>query len=381
MTRRTPNLAPVAALALLAAAWACGPREKTTDEPAAVAGLQEEMRTPPSVEFGAINAMTVDSRGRIFVGDGAQIVVLRPDGSVQARMGREGFGPGEFKWINTLAVLPRDSLYVYDSGLRRVTVYAAGGERPAYTTTLPGPEAVTPVTAKPAGGGIVAAYQTALGDVPGREQGGRLPVILRLLNTDASIRSDSLVLLREPQALRIYNGEGRGHLFYPFARRSLFAVSPAGTVYEAWTDSLRFTAHALDGRTRWTVSEPFKPRPVTRHEMDSVVNALTGAPFSAQTVRRALRATGTQTWPALRSFLVDDRERLWVSLTPAREQRDVEWRVLTRRGRAGTLRLPESVQLLAVRGERAYAIAHDEDDVQSVVVYRIQPGPAGKEAR
>jgi len=368
------------AVALIGSISACG-REREArraDGPVAVAGLVEEMRTPATLEFGGISALDVDSRGRIYVADGPEIVVLRPDGTETARMGREGFGPGEFRWISTLALLPRDSLYVYDGGMRRVSVYAPDQTRPAYTTTLPGPQTVTPYWARPAGGGILAAYQTAQGDVPGREQGGSLPVIVRLLNADASIRRDSLLLLREPQTLRIYNDEGRGHLFYPFARHSLFAVSPAGTLYEAWTDSLRVTAHALDGTARWEIAEPFTPREVTRQEMDSVVTRLAHPPFSAPSVRRALSETGTHTWPAIRHILVDDRERLWVSLTP-RPGEDAEWRILNRGGRVGTLRLPESVQIVTVRGDRAYGVIRDEDDVQSVIVYRVQPAPTPKE--
>jgi hypothetical protein len=121
---------------------------------------------------------------------------------------------------------------------------------------------------------------------------------------------------------------------------------------------------------------------VLSEEIDSVVGELARPPFSPATVRRALRDANTRTWPAFRNFFVDDQERLWVALTPAREATDIEWAVLGPSGqRLGSLRLPQSVTLGVVRGNRAYGVARDENDVESVVVYQLTSNPAGVAAK
>lgn len=374
------------ALALLAGACHSAGNDPAATPPESVYGAREVARTAPSVEFAGVSAIDVDSRGRILVGDGPQIVVLSPNAQVERRIGREGSGPGEFQHVSAIAALARDSLFVYDPGLRRVTIYAPGAETPAYSTQMSGTMTTVPYWARPAGGGrVVAAFKTAQGDVPGRENGAALPEVLRLLNADGSVARDSILLLRESEVLNIDYAQGRGVLYYPFARRSVFSLSRSGVVYHAWTDSLRFTAHGLDGRRLREFQVPHTPRPVTPQEFDSIVQALAHPPFSEQSVRRALGEVETRTWPAFRWFFVDDRERLWVALTPARGGADVEWIILGAAGEhLGSLRLPERVMLGAVRGNRAYGVARDENDVESIVVYEITSttdAPAAKAGR
>jgi hypothetical protein len=363
---------------------ACGnPEANVAAAPSNVYGAVEVARTPETVEFGGISAVDIDSRGRILVGDGGEIVVLSPDATVERRIGRHGHGPGEFQYIATVTTLARDSVFVYDPGLRRMTVYPPGSANPAYSTQISSGQTTLPYWARPVGGGqIVAAYKTARGDVPERQTGAALTEVLRLLNPDGSVARDSLVLMPEMQMLNIDNVEGRGVLHYPFARHSVFALSRRGIVYHGWTDSLRISAYGLDGRRVSEFHVPHTPRAVSSQELDSVVQKLSKDRFSEATIRRALREADTRTWPAFRGFFVDDQERLWVALTPASDDADLEWLVLGPSGqRLGSLRLPQSVTLGAVRGDRAYAVARDENDVESIVVYQLTSTPGATVAK
>jgi hypothetical protein len=370
-------------LALLAACDESTP-DAAVAAPSSVYGAIETARSPETVEFGGISAMDVDSRGRILVGDGGEVVVLSPEGRVQRRIGRPGSGPGEFQYVATVTALARDSVFVYDPGLRRTTVYAPGTDKPAYSTQLSSGQTTLPYWAQPAGsqGQMVAVFKTARGDVPERKNGTAPAEVLRLLNADGSIARDSLVLMPEVQMLDIDNAEGRGVLHYPFARSSAFALSRGGVIYHAWTDSLHFTAYGLDGRRLREFRVPHTPRAVSSNEIDSVVQRLAKPPFSEATLRRALREAGARTWPAFRGFFVDDQERLWVALTPASDDADLEWLVLGPSGqRLGSLRLPQSITLGAVRGNRAYAVARDENDVESIVVYQLTSTPGATVAK
>jgi hypothetical protein len=369
---------------VLPAACESAPGAVATAAPSAVYGAVEVARTPDTVEFGGISAIDVDGRGRILVGDGGEIVVLSPQGQVEKRIGRQGSGPGEFQYVGMVATIARDSVFVYDPGLRRISVYAPGADKPAYSTQMSTGQTSLPYWARPVGsrGQVVAAFKTAHGDVPERQNGTTPAEVLRLLNPDGSVARDSLVLMPEVQVLNIDNAEGRGILHYPFARSSAFALSRSGVIYHAWTDSLHFTAYALDGRRLREFRAPHTPRPVSTQEVDSIVQRLAQPPFSQATIRRALRDAGTRTWPAFHTFFVDDQERLWVALVPPRGAPDIEWEVLGPSGeRLGSLRLPQSVTLGAVRGNRAYGVARDENDVESVVVYQLTASPAAVAAK
>lgn len=371
-------------LALPAACGEAARDERATAAPNSVYGAVEVARSPETVEFGGISSMDVDSRGRILVGDGGEVVVLSPEGRVERRIGRPGSGPGEFQYVAAVAALARDSVFVYDPGLRRITVYAPGGDKPAYSSQLSSGQTTLPYWARPVSsrGQIVAVFNTARGDVPERQDGTAPAEVLRLLNPDGSVARDSLVLMPEVQMLDINNTEGRGVFHYPFARSSAFALSRGGVIYHAWTDSLHFTAYGLDGRRLREFRVPHTPRAVSSSEIDSVVQRLAKPPFSEATFRRALREADTRTWPAFRGFFVDDQERLWVALTPASDDADLEWLVLGPSGqRLGSLRLPQSVTLGAVRGDRAYAVARDENDVESIVVYQLTSTPGATTAK
>lgn len=352
--------------------------ERAPHQTQTVAGATEVARTAPELELGAISAFDVDSRGRMYVGERDRIAVLSDDGRLIRRFGREGGGPGEFQYVGNVVALTRDSLFVYDAGLQRISVFPPDSDKPAFTTNLFGSMVTVPSWAARVDGKghVLASYQTAMGDVPGREGGRSVPEVLRLLNQDGSIAHDSVVLMRERQTLGIDNAEGRGFLQFPYARHTVFTVSPNGIIYHAWTDSLRFTATDLSGRTLRSFGRAHRPRAVTRHEVDSVANSMVGMRFSPQTVRTALARTGLTTWPAIRTFIADDQDRLWVMLTPERDDAEPEWTVFSGTGQElGTVHFPGAAGLLAVRGDQAYGVALDENDVPSIVRYRLEAAP------
>jgi hypothetical protein len=82
--------------------------------------------------FGQLNALAVDSAGRIYALDG-QVPALRvygADGRYVRTIGRAGEGPGEYTQPdpNGLAVLPDGRILLHDPGNARITVYSPEGE-------------------------------------------------------------------------------------------------------------------------------------------------------------------------------------------------------------------------------------------------------------
>lgn len=381
MRHRGTAARPSATAAALALATACsGPADRTPSAGEAqtvVFALHELARTAPDVEFGGVSDLDVDSQGRVYVGDPiGEVWVLDPDLRLERRVGRRGFGPGEFRSVGTVRIVARDSLYVYDPDIQRFSVYAPDSSNPAYTFSLAsGAELAAADWAAPLDrrGSIAALYRTPLGDF--REGGGTRSEVLRVIGPDGALQRDSVVTMREPESLPISTPAGEGYLFPPFARRTLFALSPAGTLYHAWSDSAVFTAQPLDGGPARVIRVDAPPRPITTYERDSVVQAMSDGAFPPQAVRAALERAGYRTWPALAAFFPDDRERLWIALTPPREG-PIDWVVVDAEGRrVGGLRLPPTLRLMTLRGDRAYAIQADSLDVLSVVLFRVTAAP------
>ncbi len=68
-----------------------------------------------------------DSRGRYLVVDintaARQVFVFEPDGRYLKTFGGRGSGPGEYRFISQLFVLPGDSLRLHDAAIPRYTIY------------------------------------------------------------------------------------------------------------------------------------------------------------------------------------------------------------------------------------------------------------------
>lgn len=79
----------------------------------------------PEQQFHQIAGATRLDDGRIIVADrgSSELRVFGPDGEFVARHGGPGGAPGEFRVITDL-VHAADSLFVYDQGLRRMSVFS-----------------------------------------------------------------------------------------------------------------------------------------------------------------------------------------------------------------------------------------------------------------
>ncbi len=93
--------------------------------------LEEDLRLygPPGGYFGAVGALTTDSRDNIFVLDGLaqEIHVFDSEGAHVRTVGGQGEGPGEFRMAQALAMGPGDTLWVTDPMTRRYSVFGPDG--------------------------------------------------------------------------------------------------------------------------------------------------------------------------------------------------------------------------------------------------------------
>lgn len=97
--------------------------------------LVEEVRIgsiagPEEYSFGSVGGVAVLGDGTIWVGDSQRHAVLRygAEGAFLGQIGREGEGPGEFRYPSAMRVVPDGRVFVWDNGLIRVSEFSSEGE-------------------------------------------------------------------------------------------------------------------------------------------------------------------------------------------------------------------------------------------------------------
>jgi hypothetical protein len=340
-------------------------------------------RSPEAVEFSVISGIDVDSHGNVYVADRTDVVVLTPDLQPLRRLGREGKGPGEFKRVNSVRVLPHDSVLAFDAGVSRVTVFAPVAERAAYTIDFAGPAQFFPYAVqRVSDGGFLGVYRAAYGDARMGGHPGQRVEVMRLLNPDASLRQDSGLKFPEYEAVDL-DGPMRGTIFSPWGRQTLVAVH-GDRVYTAWSGEPLVEVHSTTGKHLATIRAdgPFPERPITSAEFDSVASeTVKGLPLPLEPVRRALEKSGKRTWPLLQDLLVDDAGVVWLAVTGERGE-GVHWIGVDERGRrVAAFDVPDRVRIHLIRGRAAYGVQLDDDDVPHVVIYDLKPQPTRTQER
>jgi hypothetical protein len=287
--------------------------------------------------------------------------------------------------VNTVRLLPGDSLFVFDAGGPRVTVFDPVSRRVAHTANLGTAGLVFPYWLQPTANGdaLVAAYRAAYGIGPdGRQRGARREVV-RLLNGDASVRQDSVLSLPEYEAIPLtLDGNAVGELFDPFGNRTLVA-SDGRSLFTAWTGGWSIDVHSLDGKTLRTIrpSVPPVPRAITRAEMDSVIHSMASGLIPEPRVRRAMEGVTHRDWPLLQDMLVDDTGRIWLAETGLRGE-PLHWLAIGQRGELlARFDVPVNVSIRLIRGSTAYGVSRDENDVPRVVVYDLKPATSSPPKR
>jgi len=352
-------------------------RESRT--PLELRGIYQPVRlagSPSSADLMGVSGLDVDSRGNVYVADRSdQLLVFSPQGAVVRKLGRKGQGPGEFDGLHSVHVLPGDSVYAFDPGLQRVTVFPPRSDRAAYSVNVGTNAMLFSYWALPAIStrSIFAVYRAGFGDGDGRGLHGHRKEVLRILNPDGSILRDSVAAFAESEAL-VLHGAVEGVTFNPFARGPVFALGSGDRVYAAWNGALAIDVYSAAGRRIKTIRPAIaaRPRPITTKDRDSVVAVLAGT-VPAPEVRRAFAEIDSDSWPLFRDMVVDDADRVWLGLL-GRHGEPVHWVAFDQAGaQVASMDLPENVSLRVLRGRMAYGVELDQDDVARVVIYELRP--------
>ncbi|MBW3656900.1 MAG: hypothetical protein KY444_12440 [Gemmatimonadetes bacterium] len=339
--------------------------------------MSEVARVESDTLFSAITGIDVDSRGRVYVADwfAARVIVLGPDGDVVRSIGRKGLGPGEFRGIRGVQVLPGDSVLVYDPGAARLSVFPPDADDPSYTVNLgaalggPEPFSLRRVAGESAYVALIRPQFTPDATSPRHDE-------IRALNLDGTPRGGALRSFPSRSFLRT-GGPGSGYSVMPnpFGRQVFFAVAPDGGIHLVWNDSIAVETIDLSGNRVGGFTISYSAPPVSNEDVDEAVREL--PPRMAAAFRPVLADSVPRRWPAVLACVADEKGRLWLRLSGSDAEQS-EWAAFDADGRYRTsVFLPADVEVMAVKDDRLYGVSRSELGVPQVVVFGVSAQPAG----
>ena len=340
-----------------------------------------------SAAFAYIGSARWLNDGRIAVVDASasRLLLFDSNGKLARTLGRRGEGPGEFRNVAALTVLPGDSLLTFDGSLRRLTLWHPDG---GYVRSMrvggTSPES-WPADAWLWHGGKIVVLQlsvTARDSIPPGAGVRRWPMRARLTLQD----TNGNALASSPDFDGMYTGiyEG-GDTRLPFSNQP-FAVVARDRAY--FGSGVSFALSYLNGdfvrggEIRW----PAQHEDLTQTEVDGVkaeaMALAAGRLPPDELAKRFAMNFDSQILPkerpAIGRVLVDNNDQIWVERFEATrlgsrlQKAGNRWTVLSRDGvPVARVKIPEATRLEDVRGMRALIVVRDSLEVQTIAVRQI----------
>ena len=351
----------------------------------------------PEIALSRVVAVAPLGQGRVAVGttSPAEVLVFEADGTLVARLGQEGEGPGEFKSVASVVQVGADTVAVWDPYRRRVSVYVTNGHLVDEVDL----SAVAPMSAASAGSasfnsgythlmptnsgalvlfgeGAIASRQEAgvarpelpatrvsrpgerlaeYGSFPGMEviQPGGFPRPLGMRTYGATVGDALVVGTAETTEVRVYGADGRLERIvrWPEPDRTL-----GGAYLSRWS---KF----VDEQPEMAEMVRAFPQP----ERFPAHGELIGTPDGILLVSEYPGPLGI--WPLRRA---DDAPE---ALRPRMRVPARTWWVFGADGAMeARLDTPEGFEPYSIRGSEIWGVYTDDLDVESVRAYRVDRG-------
>lgn len=333
---------------------------------------------PEELTFGA-PIPRLRSDGRVLVADAlaSEVRLFDADGTHRATFGGAGEGPGEFRRLGELFVLPGDSAVAYDYGNRRVTVFGPDGAfaRSFVLEAPPGSDAVAPALEDVFRSGDYLV-RLNVPSTPGGASGIRRgSVKLHRYGPDGTPGAPIGTFPDE----EVLNADVDGTpllMDMPLGRESFFAARGAGVVLTTAAD---WRVQFLDEESvpLRTVVRDVEPAPLTDGHVRATLARFDDLPGPVGSVMR--RGLEDVRWPAdlppISALGTTPDGSVWVAGPAAPGDAERAWLRLDGRGiPRGVLRMPAGFRPTDF-GER-YLLGRNVDELDTPVVelWRIEEG-------
>lgn len=364
------------------------------------------VRTESAPEIiGDVNSLAVGGDGQVWVWDGSSpaLWLISAEGTLMRRVGRRGSGPGEYQSANGIAVARDGALVMWDDGNGRLTFFSQEG---AYRTSASLAFAdccELPVT-------IDTLDRIWLTTRPRmiRGDGSAVDPVAMIRNEIGYLRYDASGILIDTimaptlpgrdatlSALQVTSDDFRGAIVQvPYATYPRQAVSPLGHVVAAMARP--YAVHTEANGQRLRVTREFKAPTVAEEER---VQLRANIEFFMRRERQDFRWNGPDIphqKPPIAGIAVGLDGRIWVQVNVPSEAfepepltgssrdraplvrfrpREKQWDVFEPDGRyLGRIAAPRAVDVHVTRGNYAWGVMRDANDVAEIVRFRIDPG-------
>ncbi len=300
---------------------------------------------------------TLLSSGTLVVADVAEshLVFIRPDGTIQRRVGRNGHGPGEFRHLLWLGRCAADTVFTWDPALNRITLVDSSGHVSREILTSRHPARMDCSGNSKIG---VILRVSSMG-APGKDSPiYRAPLLV--WNT----AGDSIGSIGEVEV-----GENR-----PLGRIAHFATGP-DWLYYGNGQSAEIRIYSYDGNLKGTIHAGTPNRPVLQEHYDAAIDRLIMSvntpPEMQRLIRERFRAIpAPATLPPYSGFVADPNGIIWVT-TSVLGDSSVVIEGLTNDGKViGTVRFPSGFELLEVGKDYMLGLYSAQEGTQKVVAHR-----------
>ncbi len=335
--------------------------------------------------------LRLDEEGNLFIADrgNGRIAMFDREGEFVRGFGREGEGPGEFRWVDILDVCD-GIISAWDMRLNRTTRFGVDGPM-LDVTTIPyegrtfGAEMMTGMYLEDSGHRVLVKREGYRGD--GTMQ-SRAMVVGAEFDTLWTVSTPSLQSRYEVSLSSA--GRTAGMLVpIEYGPQPFIVYAPVCGLVVSDGDRPELTVYDLDGEISRRIRIELTPERVTTAERGRIVDDMDRQIAVAREVRVAdlqarkenLRfAEEKSFWTRLQ---VDDHGFFWLQVTESnvdrREAGGILWRVLSPEGEyLGDTRWPTTrANCWVTHGHLAFWVDDEETGESFPVLYRIRPAVKG----
>lgn len=356
-----------------APAWSGGPGWAIGTDPVVVIGEQD------ADLFNVVFAGAL-SDGRVVVVDSGSRTVrwYGSDGSDLGRAGGTGEGPGEFRGVVWAGVTASDSVYVWDSQARRMSVLADGEFVRDFRLEIPDPWGPVSIGGVLLDGSVVA-MATPLPGGEGREGVYRPDVPVWITSPDGEVQ---VTIGSYPSAavqLRPASTPGaviRGVV--PFGPRTVISAA-RDRIIVGDSDRYELALHDGEGALRRIVRVPRSTERVSDVDLQLELERRLEVAPPVEEIRDGIRANFEATpvpeiKPYYDRFLLDPEGHVWVRRVETRADGEGEhWDVLDADGGwLGSVQFPSQLELTQVTTESVLGVWRDEYGVESIRGFTLE---------
>jgi hypothetical protein len=364
--------------------------------------LVEELRVAPAVDdtslFTDVSEFEIDVANRLWIYDrpGNRIFLFGPDGKLVRRVGRQGAGPGEFGSNNGMIALPDSGIALWDARNARVSFFSASGDFRASWRTPAGFFTSNGLVTDQSGAFYLRRPVTVPreSDILGRMGLVRLPGDGQLGDSlvPPDIQVERQIFMAEQRSSK--GGVSRSATGAPYAPSSFWQWHPDRYFVAAHGGKYEIILARQDVKAI-VIRRAASPVPISSGERaEEEERILWQMRQTDPSWSFAGASLPDQKAPMQQLFVARDG-RIWARVATASEpipddelderrekgppvrhfRSPTVWEVFGPDGSfLGRVPMAWRTTLMEADGDYLWAIVRDEDDLPSVVRYRIEPG-------